>query len=316
VPIQVKNSYAGVGSPFAEQYSAKARNESSVIDLNESGIIMVGKKRKRSPINCRDFSQKLSVIYEAVGRKAGYEKPNNDTELAELIGVAKSTVSTWRNGAVDKNRERHYVSPDDISELSKIFTNLTQHVTAQEAHELWSHSDADSFRRRLLDRHDKSILKYLTTREPTLKITPYLLADGLGLITEEYEPEEGDWKIEEGSRFCLSVNSKKGRVVIILSNGETGLLWLSPSAYSHDGRVKSIPEIIPNNRTGWPATLLGKSDLYCIEMTTRTPPYIRPKVGSMFLSKEVESRLVDELQDERLSGNWRWCKIPIFVSKR
>ena len=273
-------------------------------------------RMKKRPVFCLDLSQKLTVLYEAVGRHAKLEKPNNHAELAAYVGVARSTISTWRRGATNRGRARHMVSPDDISILSKIFVDLAPQISSQSAFELWTSADIDSFRRRLLSHEDSSILKLLKDKEPTLKVTPSILSGGLGLIREEYEPDDGDWNINEGSQFCLYVDSKKGRIVIVLSHGPTGLLWLSPNCHSHDGMVRSVPEIIPNSSNGWIVAVLGKSDLYCIEIATRTAPYIRPKTGDMWLTPEIETRLVEELQDERLNGDWRWCKIPIFVSKR
>lgn len=273
-------------------------------------------RNKRRPVFCLDLSQKLTVLFEAVGRHVKLVKPNNDAELAAYVGVARSTISTWRRGAPNRGRAIHMVSPDDIHVLSKLFIDLTPQVSNQDAYELWTKSDIDSFRRRILSHQNSSILKLLVSKKPTLEVKPRILSKGLGLIREEYEPDDGDWHINEGSQFNLSVDSKKGRIIIVLSHGPSGLLWLSPNDHSHDGKVRCTPEVIPNSSNGWTVAVLGKSDVYCIEIATRTPPYIRPKRGDMRLSPEIETRLVEELQDERLNGDWRWCKIPIFVSER
>jgi len=271
--------------------------------------------KQESLVQCRDLSQKLLVLYEFVGRTTGLEQPRNDSRLAEYLGIARATVSAWRNGKTDKSRPIHMVLPSHISALSKLYILLAPHIAENDTYNLWVDADVDTFRRRLKFNNHNALLELLETKEQTLEVSAETVPQGLGLIREDYLPEEGDWIIDWGTHIRLSVSGKKKRTILVISNGPTGLLWLSPSTW-HDGKIKSIPEIIPTDTTGWEIVLEGKTELFCIEMAVPTPTYVRPVNGAMDLTPKLEKMLVDELTDPSICHDWRYCKIPILVKSK
>ncbi len=267
----------------------------------------------KSTIECPHFVRKLEALYEAsAGRDDRDARLTNDAKTAKRCGIEPSTVSAWRTGRPDKNREPGNLQEAHIQCLADEFSALTHgRVRADEGFSLWTKSAYSEFRRHLHAAPEQSLFSVLRDKRATLDAHLYAQGAGLGMISEALSAVEGEHVVDLGDRLSIEVDAKKGRSLVVIGTGPAGLFLLSPSE-AHDGRIISVPEVIPREAF-WTFEVKGPHTIHVIELAGASPPIKRGRYDAIALSADQERLLVEELLDPDRSGSWRRGEITIFV---
>lgn len=266
---------------------------------------------------CPQFDWKLQEFYRLTEtRKDGGKAIKSDVDLASLCEVAKSTVSTWKNGDKSKNRDRFKLKTAHIDILAEeVAACLDYEISKQDAFYLWRFASADEFLRGMRQRKKTSFDALLKTREPSLQVTPRVVDhSSLGMVDEELESLEADFIVKPDSRIVFEIEARKGRTLIVMGHTVDGYYCLVPGP-RHDGRVTQSPEIVPRGRP-WKLELPSDGGVfYFFECMTSVPRPERERRKPMKLDSDGIKDIVHELLDFDLSGSWRWARVDIGVEK-
>ncbi len=270
---------------------------------------MVGK----STIGCAQFGRKLDALYEvAKGREDRDVRLTSDAETAKRCGRAKSTLSTWRNGASDKDRAAGMLQAEDIQSLAEEVSALTDgRINASDAYSLWTGATYPEFRRALLAPVERSLFSALRERPPTVTVQLIDGGVGLGMIEETLEPLEGQQIVDLGAKLRLKMEVKKNASLIIIGTGPGGRFLLAPGP-AYDGKATGSTEIAPPD-SNWTFKEKGPHSLHVVELRNTASPIMRGRGDPIALSPIQEQTLAEDLLDPDRSGPWRRGEVSFFV---